>query len=131
MARPAKSEHRESGDEHAQHRFDNRLGDAAKQEQAERDAEQRGEHQPGGASQVHVPPVLRDDDGSHGDRDQHGDRRRHLDRQHERQQRDGDERFAEPERGSDERRAKEHHHDEEGQRVHTHRPPRVLTDERG
>ena len=83
---------REAGDQDAQHTFDERFGDSAKQEQPERDAEQRG----------------------------------HLDRQHERQHRDGDERFAEPERGANERRAKKHRDDEERQRVHTQHDRREL-----
>ena len=61
-----------------------------------------------------MPPVLRDDNGSHGDRDQHGDRCGDLYRKHERQQRDRDERFAEPKCGPKERGAEEHDHDEEG-----------------
>ncbi len=57
-------------------------------------------------------PVLRDDNGGDGDRQQNGERGGDLDRNKKGEQGNGDERLAEAERGTDQRGAEDDDQDE-------------------
>jgi hypothetical protein len=103
---------REGGDQRAQHAFDDRFRDPPQQEQADRNADDRIQHQGHGAAQVYLPPVARGDGRGDRNRDQRGDRCRDLHRQRVRQERHGDQRVAEPERRSHEGGEEEHADDD-------------------
>ena len=76
---------------------------AGEQEQADGNAEERGKNEPSSAEQVDFFPVLYDDDGGDGDRNQHGERGGDLQRKAEDEQWNRDETFAESEGGADQR----------------------------
>jgi hypothetical protein len=58
--------------DNGQDRLDDDFRDRCQQQQAQRDAEQRGQDQPPRTAEMDLVPVLHDDDGGDGDRDEDG-----------------------------------------------------------
>lgn len=73
---------------------------AGEEQKAEGDAKKRREREPAGAAEMDMFPVLRDNDGGDGDRQQNGKRGGHVQWNKKSEQGNGDERLAEAERRS-------------------------------
>jgi hypothetical protein len=90
---------------------------ARQKQQAERDAEQRGEDEPAGAEQMDLLPVLQDDDGGYGDRDQNAEWGGDVDGEEDGEERDGNESLPEAEGGSDQGGEEDDEKDQDGGEV--------------
>lgn len=77
------------------------------EQQAQRNTEQAGQHEPARATQVDFLPVLHYNDAGDGDGDEHGQGRGHGQRNAEREQRNRDQRLTETESGPDHRSDKD------------------------
>ena len=103
---PRQTVRREPEDDQGQ---DGLFGNGGQQQQAQGEAEQRGQHQPPGTAQMDLVPVLHDDHKSDRDGDEDGQGSSDLDRMNQGQQGDGDQRFAEAENRPDQRGDEDHH----------------------
>jgi hypothetical protein len=90
---------------------------ARQKQQAERDSEQRGEDEPAGREQMDLLPVLQDDDGGYGDRDQYAEWGGDVDGEEEGEEWDGDESLTEAEGGSDQGGEEDDEKDQDGGEV--------------
>jgi hypothetical protein len=108
----------EGSDQQGEEDFDGVLVYAGEEEEPQRGAQKSGGEESAGAADVDVAPVLEDDDGGDGNRDEHGERSGGGEGELEREQGHGEEGLAETKGGADEAGEKQDKENVEGEGIH-------------